>query len=70
MENTKPFHTPTQLHHRWSFHPESIRRMIRQGRLPAVRIGKRLLCRHDDVEAFEQRNRVQVAAFPTREDAT
>ena len=58
METTKTFYNPTQLHHRWSFHPESIRRMIRQGRLPAVRIGKRLLVAQADVEAFEQKNPV------------
>ena len=32
--------------------------MIRQGRLPAVRIGKRLLVAQADVEAFEQKNPV------------
>lgn len=58
MVTTKTFYNPTQLHHRWSFHPESIRRMIRQGRLPAVRIGKRLLVAQADVEAFEQKNPV------------
>ena len=63
MQNNKVFHNPTQLHHRWSFHAESIRRMIRQGRLPAVRIGKRLLVAHADVEAFEQKNPVQGASI-------
>ena len=58
MVTTKTFYNPTQLHHRWSFHPESIRRMIRQGRLPAVRIGKRLLVAEADVETFEQKNPV------------
>ena len=58
VTTTKTFYNPTQLHNRWSFHPESIRRMIRQGRLPAVRIGKRLLVSQADVEAFEQENPV------------
>ena len=53
------FLNPSQLHTRWGFHPESIRRMVRQGRLPAVRIGKRLLVSQTDVEAFEQDHRVQ-----------
>ena len=54
------FLNPSQLHKRWGFHTESIRRMVRQGRLPAVRIGKRLLVSQSDVEAFEQDHRVQV----------
>jgi excisionase family DNA binding protein len=33
--------------------------MVRQGRLPAVRIGKRLLIALADVEAFEHHHRAQ-----------
>jgi excisionase family DNA binding protein len=49
--------TPTQISHRWSFHSESVRRMIRQGRLPAVRIGGRLLVAQGAIETFESANR-------------
>ena len=48
----------TDVCQRWQFHPESIRRMIRQGRLPAIRIGRRLLVAQGDVEAFESTRRV------------
>ena len=52
------FTTPAQLHKRWGFHCESIRRLIRQGRLPAMRIGRRLLIAEADVLAFENSHRV------------
>lgn len=45
-----------QLHKRWNFHQESVRRIIREGRLPAVRIGKRLRVLLSDVEAYEAAN--------------
>jgi excisionase family DNA binding protein len=48
------FLSPRQLASRWSFHEESVRRMIRSRRIPAVRIGKRLRVPGDQVEAFEQ----------------
>jgi excisionase family DNA binding protein len=57
--HTEQWFNPSQLHTRWGFHPESIRRMVRQGRLPACRIGKRLLVSRTDIEAFEQDHRVQ-----------
>lgn len=46
--------SPVQLAERVSFHPESIRNMIRQGRLPAVRIGNRLRVPLAEAEKFEQ----------------
>lgn len=52
------YHRPAQLAQRWSFATESVRRIIRQGRLPAVRIGKRLLVADSDVEAFENSHKV------------
>lgn len=45
--------TTRQLSERWGFHHESVRRMIRQGRIPAIRIGGRLRIRVGDVEAIE-----------------
>jgi excisionase family DNA binding protein len=56
--NSTLFLTPRQLHERWNFHPESIRRIIREGRLPAIRIGKRLRIALADVEAFEAASRI------------
>lgn len=47
-----------QLHERWGFHAESIRRMIREGRIPATRIGTRLRVAMNDIEAYEARNRI------------
>jgi excisionase family DNA binding protein len=60
MESTIHSHylRPSQLSQRWGFHAESIRRMIRQRRLPAVRIGKRLLVSQAAVETFEETHRL------------
>lgn len=40
---TDAYLTTCQLAKRWCFHPESIRRMLREGKLPAIRMGKRVL---------------------------
>jgi excisionase family DNA binding protein len=56
---TNNYLRPADLRQRWGFHAESIRRMVRQGRLPAIRIGKRLLVATSDVEAFELKNRTE-----------
>jgi excisionase family DNA binding protein len=60
MDNTSEssYLRPAQLSQRWGFHAESVRRMIRQGRLPAVRIGKRLLISQTEVDAFEANHRL------------
>ena len=50
--------SPLDLHSRWNFHEESVRRMIRERRLPAVRIGKRLRVLLADVEKFEAESRL------------
>ncbi len=47
--------SPKHLHERWSFHEESIRRMIREKRLPALRIGRRLRVPLSAVLAFEEK---------------
>jgi excisionase family DNA binding protein len=57
--STESHLSPMKLHQRWGFHPESIRRMIRQGRLPAMRIGKRLLIAEADILAFEAAQHVR-----------
>ncbi len=60
MDNTSEssYLRPYHLRQRWGFTTEAIRGMVRQGRLPAVRIGKRLLIDPVDVEAFETEGRV------------
>jgi excisionase family DNA binding protein len=60
MDNTSysTYLRPSHIRQRWGFTTEAIRRMVRQGRLPAVRIGKRLLIDPADVEAFENKSRV------------
>ena len=55
--NDTVFFRPSQLRQRWGFNVESIRRMMRQGRLPAMRIGGRLLIAEADVLAFESSHR-------------
>lgn len=46
--------TVSDLAERWQFHPESIRKMIRQGRVPSVIIGRRKRVPLAAVEAFER----------------
>ena len=50
---------PRQLAVRWGLHEESIRRMIREGRLPAMRIGRRLRVTDNSVLAFEEAHQIQ-----------
>ena len=57
MNNTTFLNT-YELCIRWGFHPESIRRMIRQGKIPAVRIGKSLRVSRSEVEALELSRKV------------
>jgi excisionase family DNA binding protein len=48
----------TALSGLWHLHPESIRRLIRAGRLPAVRFGRRLRIGLEAVQAYESSQRV------------
>jgi len=48
----------SQLRERWVLHPESVRRLIRKGKLRAISFGGRLRVRLDDVEAFEKAHQV------------
>ena len=50
--------SPRQLHERWGLHEESVRRILREGRIPAIRIGKRLRVALPDVEAYEAARRI------------
>ena len=47
------FLTPGQIGHRWSMHPESIRRLIRDGKIRSLVIGRRRLVRRSAVELLE-----------------
>lgn len=58
MNREEQFLSPAQLHERWSMHPESVRRILRQGRLPAIRIGRRLRVSLKEIETYEAANRV------------
>jgi hypothetical protein len=46
------------LQSRWDLHPESVRRIIRSGHLPALSFGGRLRVNLEDVTAFEKSHRV------------
>ena len=47
------FLTPTELADRWRWHPESIRRLLRQKRLPSLRLGGKRIIPLADVLAYE-----------------
>ena len=47
------FLTPAELATRWRWHPESIRRLLRQGRLPSLRLGGKRIIPVADVLAYE-----------------
>ena len=50
--------TPTQLAARWGWHPESIRRAIRQRRIRAIIISRCLLVPREEVERMENEGRI------------
>lgn len=53
--NTESFFTPCQLASRWGWHPESVRRAIRQRRIEVVIIpGGRLLVPTAEVQRIER----------------
>ena len=47
------FLTPAELAARWRWHAESIRRLLRQGRLPSLRLGGKRLIPLTDILHFE-----------------
>lgn len=51
--NEPIYFTPSELAERWGFHKESIRRMIRQGRLPTARASRRLLIPVEEIKKYE-----------------
>jgi len=65
MQPTKPdpsnpgaFLTPTEVARRWRWHPESVRRWTRLGKLPIVKISRRTLIPLAAVEAIEADGRI------------
>ena len=50
--------SPGALAARWEYHPESVRRKIRNGTLPAIRIGGRLRVPLEAIEKIESDGRV------------
>ena len=56
------YFTPRQVAERWGWHVESVRRAIRQRRIPAVVISRRLLVPVADIERIEAEGRLSTAA--------
>lgn len=57
MMNTT-YLTTKQASERLALHQESVRRLCRSGKIPAIRIGKRLRIPVAELEAIEAANRV------------
>ena len=53
---------------RWEYHPESIRRLIRSGKLPAIRLGSRLRIPLQAIEEIENSGRI-IRSNPKRRGA-
>jgi excisionase family DNA binding protein len=54
--------TVDDLVQRWGFGRAAIYRMVREGRVPAIRFGKIVRFRQDAIEKFEQEGGVRDAA--------
>ena len=54
LETHTPLLTTTELSQRWSFHPESLRRKIRNRELTTIMIGRRRLISLDEVLRVER----------------
>ena len=50
--------SPGALAARWEYHPESIRRLIRSGKVPAIRLGNRLRISLEAIEKIEDDGRI------------
>jgi hypothetical protein len=68
MNQSSQFIDASALSSRWGLHPESVRRLIRAGKLPAIRICGRFRVWLDDVIVFETSSRC-VALLDTHEAA-
>jgi excisionase family DNA binding protein len=56
------FFTPHQVAGRWSFHPESVRRLVRKGQIAAVILGRRVLIPLAEIQRIENEGRIARAA--------
>jgi excisionase family DNA binding protein len=54
----RKYFTPKQVAARWHWHTESVRRMIRERRLPCVIIGRRLLVPEEELLRTESQGRI------------
>ena len=54
--------TPAQLARRWHWHPESIRRLLRQRRISSILIGRKRLIPLEEIERVEKDNSITAAA--------
>jgi len=52
------YFTTDQVASRWGFHPESIRRLIRQRSIAAVVLGRRLLIPVSEIDRIEREGRI------------
>jgi excisionase family DNA binding protein len=62
--NQTRYLTTSDLVVRYGYHIGSIRRMIRQKRLPAVRVGRRYLFQPEAIAAFEATRSVLLESKP------
>lgn len=58
----RPPLTPTQLASRWSWHPESLRRALRERRIASIIISRRRLIPASEIERIESEGFVSRAA--------
>jgi excisionase family DNA binding protein len=62
FDATPGLYSVREAAHRLGVHPETIRRLIREGRLDAIRVGRVLRVHREALDAFIARQRVK----PTR----
>ena len=60
-ESRPPF-TPGELAERWRWHPESVRRAVRDGRFDSIIVGRRRLIPASEVERVEREGFIARAA--------
>ena len=56
VEHEQKFLTTDQIAMRWHLHPESVRRIVREGRLPRIIIGRRIMVPLGAILECEQRS--------------
>jgi len=61
LSESCPPSTPAQLASRWHWHPESVRRALRERRLASFIIGRRRLIPASEIERIEREGFIQRA---------